>query len=74
MSFAKSYKEQRIQSKQKDDCKSYVSLIELMLIRSVNYVFGNCRKYVFEEFMEKDNFILESVLRNIATCTNVKIL
>jgi hypothetical protein len=50
------------------DAKSYISLIELMLVRASNYVFLNCRKHVFGDFMENGVFDLEQILTKIEEC------
>lgn len=37
-------------------------------MRTANYVFANCRKFVFEDFVGQGIFDLKTVLRNIANC------
>lgn len=71
MSYAKCFKEQKKLDKNTKDYKNYVTLVEFMLIRSAMYVFSNARKYVFGDFIDQDEFELENILKNIATCTDV---
>lgn len=42
-----------------------------MLVRSANYVFANCRKFVFGDFVGKGTFDLRIVLKNIANCEDI---
>lgn len=42
-----------------------------MLVRAANYVFANCRKFVFGDFVETGVFDLRTVLKNIANCQDI---
>jgi hypothetical protein len=53
------------------DAKAYASLIQMMLVRTTNYVFANARKFVFGDFITNDTFDLSEVLKNIENCEDI---
>lgn len=66
MSYAKHYKEISIKNGKITECQTYIILIQMMLVRASNYVFTNCRKYVFGDFVKPyEKFELGAVLNNI---------
>jgi hypothetical protein len=67
MHYAKNYREQRT-LKEAMDAKTYVALVEIMLVRTANYVFANSRKLIFRDFMNNEPFDLANILRNIENC------
>lgn len=72
MTYAKHFRDQKINKKEIMTPADYVSLIEIMLVRSSNYVFGYCRKYLFSDFIDPNTpFDLRNVLKNIANCKDI---
>lgn len=72
MTYAKHFRDQKINKKEIMTPADYVSLIEIMLVRSSNYVFGYCRKYLFSDFIDRNTpFDLRNVLKNIANCKDI---
>lgn len=66
MSYAKHYKEMNQKNGKIMDCHTYIMLVQMMLVRSSNYVFTNCRKHVFGDFVRpSEKFDLAVVLNNI---------
>jgi len=72
MSYAKHFRDQKMTRKEPITATEYIALIEIMLVRSSNYVFSYCRKYLFNDFLDgQAPFNLKNVLKNIGNCTDV---
>lgn len=72
--YAEHLQKERIRNQKESPryIKNYVTMIFMLLVRCSKYIFSNCRKYLFEDFIDPSGFDLKKVILNIEECTDVK--